>query len=82
MKMLSTPTLKMAKRHFEMQLSCIDEFLYGADRLAYQIAIDCIDSCLAQNIREQAMRQADAEVDKALRNLFEGRTEHAENAAG
>ena len=78
--MLSTPTLQMAKRHFESHLSQMSDMtLYAADRLAFQIAIDCIDTCIAESLRQQARQKADFEVNRALAQLFEGRKNHAEN---
>lgn len=76
--MISAPTLKMAKRHFENHLDKMSDLsLYAADRLAFQIAIDCIDSCIEQDIRQRALRQIDLEVDEAMTRLFEGSDRNA-----
>lgn len=78
--MLSTPTLRMARKYFTDHLSKLDDsILYASDRIVYRVAVDCIDYCIESNFREAALKQANAEVDQALRLLFERSETNAQN---
>lgn len=62
--MLKTATLKMARRHLEHTIELTKQYsTMAADGLAAQIAIDCIDFCIAYNEAVKQSIRDDADIE-------------------
>ena len=75
--MLKTATLKMAKRHLEHTIELTKQYsTMAADGLAAQIAIDCIDFCIAYNEAVKQSVRDDADIEAIFNRRDNGCLEH------
>jgi hypothetical protein len=71
--MLKTATLKMARRHLEHTIELTKQYsTMAADGLAAQIAIDCIDFCIAYNEAVKQSIRDDAEIEAVFNRRDNG----------
>lgn len=75
--MLKTATLKMAKRHLEHTIELTKQYpSMAADGLAAQIAIGCIDFCIAYNEAVKQSIRDDADIEAVFNRRDSGCPEH------
>lgn len=71
--MLSMPTLLAARQHMSKMLDDARDGKYNAaDALVFQVALDCVEHCIAETERTRELEKVNREIDLAISRIMAG----------